>query len=95
MDNKDKIQTKKEYEAYSLAVYLANKCYHRDHKSEETADGCYDGAIKQDTLRSVLLSETSIIHESASFIGYCKAILVLIKTALSHKKRNRFVVIGW
>lgn len=89
MDNKNKTQDKKEYDAYSLAVYLANKCYHRDHESEETAYCCYNGTIKQDTLRSVLLSETTIIQESTSLIGYLKVCAKIFKKTFLYKKANR------
>ena len=89
MDNKNKAQAKKEYDACSLAVYLANKCYHRDHKSKEAAESRYDGTIKQDTLRSVLLSETTIVNESTSFIGYLKVCAKIFKIAFLDKKVNR------
>lgn len=89
MGDKIKKSVQKEYEAYSLAVYLANKCHYRDHKGEEAADCRYDGTIKQDTLRSVLLSETTIIQESATFIGYLKVCARIFKIAFLDKKANR------
>ncbi len=89
MDKKNTITPQKDYESFCLAVCLANKCYHRDNKGEKTADGCYDGTIKQDTLRAVLAAETTTVYERATLIGYLKVCAAIFKETFLKKKVNR------
>lgn len=89
MGKKIEKSVQKEYLAYSLAVYLANKCYHRDHKGEEAAHRRYDGTIKQDTLCAVLLSESTIVQESLSLIGYLKVCATIFKKTFLDKETKR------
>lgn len=86
MGKKIEKSVQKEYLAYSLAVYLANKCYHRDHKGEEAAHRRYDGTIKQDTLCAVLLSESTIVQESLSLIGFSKYVPQSLRRPFSTRK---------
>lgn len=82
------INKRKAFDAHLLATQLANECYQRDYKGKNSANGRYDGTIKQDTLMAVLTSKTAIVNERLSCIGYLKVVFMLFKIAFLHKKFN-------
>lgn len=89
----------RDYAAHCLAVSLLNECYYRENQACNPADNPrnYADMLQHapSHLPAVLAEKAAFVDYRPSFVGYCKAILVLLKTALIHKKRNRFIVIGW
>lgn len=85
--------------AQCLALSLLQECDYRQNKSGSPENNPADnsGTFKTSppVLASILAEKSAFIDYSPSFVGYCKAVLVLVKAAFSHKKPKRFVVIGW
>ena len=86
MTKKNENQQRKRYDGYALSVWLANKCYQRDHQTNEAANGGYNRTISQDTLADVLSEETTVVNEYATTVGYLKICVELFKVAFLHKK---------
>lgn len=86
MTEKIKKEIDHEYWAYAHAVNLTTKCHDRDHQSTNTAGGCTDGTIKQETLFKVLASESACTVFRLTPKGYFNAIWTLFKIAFIEKK---------
>ena len=88
MKQKKDTRKEKEYAGYVLSVYLANECYQRDDKSQEAANGSYDGTIRQTTLASVLADKAAVTQHRLTAIGYLKIVIQLFQIAFLRKKVN-------
>lgn len=95
----DKKAQDKRFKAECLTVSLLQECYERKNKTCNAGDNSHENANTFKATRSylpaVLADKAALVEYSPTFIGYCKAILTLVKAAFSHKMRKRFIVIGW
>ena len=89
----------KDYKARAVTVTLLNECQYRANKSGKPGDDSDNNADPFQNpvsyLAPVLAEKASFVEFRPSFVGYCKAALILIKIAFRYKKRKDFVIIGW
>lgn len=86
---------KKTFHARLLATQLANECYQRDNKAENTANGGYDGTIRQETLSAALADKAAVMYQRLSLVGYLKLLTMLLKIALTNKIRHGKTPVFW
>lgn len=89
----------RQWNAHCVAVSLLNECYYRENQTGNAADNPRNYADMLQSapshLSAVLADKASFVEYRPSFVSYCKAVLVLLKTAFSHKMPKGFVIIGW
>lgn len=88
MNKKNNKLRQKEWIAHCWAVSLAQQCHDRNKQTKNSSNGSYDGAIKQETISSVLADKTALFYYRLSFIGYLETIFALFKATFCHKKRK-------
>lgn len=97
--NPKKELAEKHWNARCVAVTLLNECYYRENQTGNTADNTRNYADMLQSaplhLSAVLADKTAFVKYRPSFVSYCKAAFILLKTAFSHKMPKGFVVIGW
>ena len=79
---------KQKYDSWTMAHWLTYKCRQCNKQAEQAADGGDEAAVTQDSLASVLASETTLVNEYATFIGYLKVVARLFYITFLHKKRD-------
>ena len=85
----------KTWNAHALAVTLLSRCKERKQDSGHAgndADHLQDGTFP---LASVIAEKSAFVHHCATFVGYLKAVSVLLKVALLHKPGEHFIIMGW
>ena len=89
----------KDYNARAVAVTLLNECQYRANESGNPGNDSdnntdpFQNPVSH--LAPVLAEKAAFVEFRPSFVGYCKAALVLLKIAFGNKKRKDFVIIGW
>ena len=76
------------FDAYLLTVYLANECHLRDQERQQTANGSYDGTIKQSTLAEILTEKAACMEKRLSPVGCLVIIARLFYVAFLRKKTD-------
>ena len=82
-------KNKQEFDSYGMALWLTQECRKRDEKTPDS----YDYAVTQKTLASVLASETTLVNEYATLVGYLKVVARLFYVTFFRKKRDGSVPI--
>ncbi len=93
MSKKNNKKRLNEFDGYALAFWLAQKCNQRDKHSNKATDGSYNRTIKQDTLAEVLATETTLVNQYATLVGYLKVVFKLFYITFIRKKSNGSVPI--
>ncbi len=86
-------KNKQEFDSWATALWLAQKCRQSDKQAEQATDGGDDTAVTQKTLASVLASETTLVNEYATLVGYLKVVARLFYVTFFRKKRDGSVPI--
>lgn len=91
--------TNRQWNARCVSTTLLNECYYRENQPGNTTDNPSNYADMLQSapshLPAVLADKAAFVEYSPSFVGYCKAMLILLKAAFGHKEPKRFIVIGW
>lgn len=82
-------KNKQEFDSYGMALWLTQECRKRDEKTPDS----YDYAVTQGMLASVLASETTLVNEYATLVGYLKVVARLFYVTFFRKKRDGSVPI--
>lgn len=87
--NRKKQQNLKKFDAYAMAFWLAQQCNYREqHADKATYSGDYR-TIEQSALASVLASETTVVNQYATFVGYLKVIAKIFYITFVRKEKDR------
>lgn len=84
----------KEYSIQIMMTLLRTYSHNREDKADDRHGCADDGAIKYEHLAAVLSDKASVVMYHPTLKSQIKAILNLLKTAFSRKKRNGFIIIG-
>ena len=79
-------KNKQEFDSWAMALWLAQECRQSDKQAEQATDGGDDTAVTQKTLASVLASETTLVNEYATLVGYLKVVARLFRLTFFRKK---------
>lgn len=82
-------KNKQEFESYGMALWLTQECRKRDEKTPDSDDY----AVTQGMLASVLASETTLVNEYTTLVGYLKVVARLFYVTFIRKKRDGSVPI--
>ena len=75
-------KNKQEFDSYGMALWLTQECRKRDEKTPDS----YDYAVTQGMLAEVLASETTLVNEYATLVGYLKVVARLFRLTFFRKK---------